>query len=229
MVYPKYHLIAMPLLDFYTLPEFDAKLGVWEINENISFFRDRIDLFPEEYEEIEILKARKLLEWYCSRYLLHIMSNRDIRGACLKDEFGKPYLKNSDYYISMSHSHELTAVIASRSIVGIDIQYKVEKISRIAGRVLSEFELDDLHQNYSLDALHVYWGAKEAMYKIYGRKEIDFKKELFVDAFTIQDGHVFSSGDIMKAGIKTECWIRAQILQDYVMVYAWEKTKKNLY
>ncbi|MBP6695338.1 MAG: hypothetical protein KA161_09425, partial [Saprospiraceae bacterium] len=83
--------------------------------------------------------------------------------------------------------------------------------------------------NYSLDALHVYWGAKEAMYKIYGRKEIDFKKELFVDAFTIQDGHVFSSGDIMKAGIKTECWIRAQILQDYVMVYAWEKTKKNLY
>ena len=65
-------LIAMPLLDFYTLPEFDAKLGVWEINENISFFRDRIDLFPEEYEEIEILKARKLLEWYCSRYPLHI-------------------------------------------------------------------------------------------------------------------------------------------------------------
>jgi 4'-phosphopantetheinyl transferase len=213
----------MPLLDFYTLPDFEATLGIWEIHENIFFFSDRLELFPEEFKEIESLKERKLLEWYCSRYLLHIMSNREIRGACLKDEFGKPYLKNSDYHISMSHSHEFTAVIASRNRVGIDIQYKVEKIYRIAGRVLSDKEMEDLQKIYSLDALHVYWGAKEAMYKIYGRKEIEFKKELIVDAFTVEDNRVITTGRIIKESIKIECCIKAQILREYVLVYAWEK------
>ncbi len=214
----------MPLLDYYKLDIVpDTWLGIWQNNEPVAFFEEKIDLYPAELHEIAGLKDRKRLEWFSSRYILHLMSEREVRGACLKDEYGKPYLENSEYHISMSHSHELTAVIASTALVGVDIQYKVEKITRITGRVLSESELDDLQKIYSLDAIHVYWGAKEAMYKIYGRKEIDFRKELFVDSFDIQNGWVRTTGKIIKNGIKTECMICAQVLEDYVLVYAWEK------
>ncbi len=213
----------MPLLDYYKLDIIpDAWLGIWQNMEPVTFFEEKLNLYPAEVEEVKGLKDRKRQEWFCSRYILHLLSEREVRGACLKDEYGKPYLENSDYHISMSHSHELTAVIASKAVVGVDIQYKVEKITRIVGRVLSDSELEDLQKIYSLDAIHVYWGAKEAMYKIYGRKEVDFRKELMVDTFEIRNGRVRTTGRIIKNGVEIECKICAEVLTDYVLVYAWD-------
>jgi phosphopantetheinyl transferase (holo-ACP synthase) len=213
----------MPLLDYYKLDIVpDTWLGIWQNNEPVTFFEEKINLYPAELHEIAGLKYRKRLEWFSSRYILHLLSEREVRGACLKDEYGKPYLENSEYHISMSHSHELTAVIASKAVVGVDIQYKVEKITRIVGRVLSDSELSDLGRIYSLEAIHVYWGAKEAMYKIYGRKEVDFRKELMVNPFEIRNGRVRTTGIIIKNGVEIECKICAEVLTDYVLVYAWD-------
>ena len=96
---------------------------------------EKLELFPKELELIETIKGHRKLEWLASRWLLHLMSGRQIRGACLKDEFGKPYLVNSFYDISISHSRELVSVLAAPQAVGIDIQKIVGKIDSIAHKI----------------------------------------------------------------------------------------------
>jgi len=120
----------MPLLLHQDIAE-RGEIGLWEINEDLDFFQDHMQLYPAEEKEIESLSDRKKIEWLASRFLLHIMSGRSIRGACLKDEYGKPYLSGSRFHISMSHSRNMAAVIASPTRLGIDIQNHVEKIARI--------------------------------------------------------------------------------------------------
>lgn len=212
----------MPLLDAYQLPDVKALLGIWKVDEPVTFFENKLTLFPQEAEEVKGLKDRKRMEWFCSRYLLHVLSDRHVRGACLKDAYGKPYLEGSDYHISMSHSEDRTAVIASPHRIGIDIQRIVEKITRIAPRFLSENEMSDIDEHDKVNFLHFYWGAKEAMYKIYGKKEVDFKKHLALQAFEKKDFGWKSQGVISKDEQPIHCQISAHLTDEFVLVYAWE-------
>lgn len=158
-----------------------GEIGVWKITEPEHFFLDGVQLYPEEINEITGLGDRKLFEWYVSRHLLHSMSGREIRAACLKDKFGKPYILGSSWKISMSHSGDLAAAVAAPSKVGIDIQHYVDKLERIAVRVFSEAELMMIgSSDYSFQMRHIFWGAKEAIFKAYGRKGVDFRKHIFV-------------------------------------------------
>ena len=99
-----------------------GELGIWKIAESEEYFLDLLDLTPIEKVQVSRIKGRRRLEWLASRWLIHKMSGRHVRGAVLKDEFGKPHLINSKWKISISHSDHKAAVIASPYLVGIDIQ-----------------------------------------------------------------------------------------------------------
>lgn len=213
----------MPLLDNYKIDhDSETRIGLWEMTENISFFEEKLILHDQEAREIRQLKDRKRQEWFCSRYLLHLLSDRKIRGACLKDEHGKPFIEGSSYCISMSHSHERIAVIASSQRVGIDIQIKVDKIARIADKFLSSKERDSIPSAHFLDFLHFFWGAKESLYKIYGKKELDFKKHILVDPFEYGEGSVKTTGRIEKGEESITCHITGYVTGSYFLVYAVE-------
>lgn len=158
----------------------EGELGVWKCEESIEFFFRQMPLFEVEIEELKKLSSRKKIEWLSSRYLLHQMSGRDVRGACFKDEYGKPYLAGSRYLISMSHSRDLTAVIAGPRAVGVDIQYPVEKIGRIAHRFMNDAELNAVNIG-DVEMLHIVWGAKECVFKAYGRKSLDFRQHININ------------------------------------------------
>ncbi len=167
----------MPLVfkkDFYP----DIKLGVWRMDEDIEFFESNLDLYEEELDEIEPLTSKKKFEWLCSRYLLHILSGRKLRGPCIKDQYGKPYLKDSEYYISISHSFNMCAVIASKNSIGVDIQKLVTKIERIKDKFIRSDENTAQQSEHHLEKLHIYWGAKESIYKAYGKKNLNFKDHM---------------------------------------------------
>ena len=105
----------------------------------------------------------------------------------VKDVHGKPFLHNSTQHVSISHSHELAAAIIADEVVGIDIQKVVEKIERIAERFLNAEELNFISPSlYRLEQLHVCWCAKEALYKAYGKRELDFCCHLLLDPFVYQ-------------------------------------------
>ncbi len=117
------------------------RYGIWHHIEADEFFLQRLKLSNAEEAEVQNLKARKKSEWLCSRYLLTIVADHEIRGACLKDEYGKPYIEGSDENISISHTFDYTAVIISKKLCGIDIQVVVPKIIAIGPRFINENEL----------------------------------------------------------------------------------------
>jgi 4'-phosphopantetheinyl transferase len=208
------------LLHRHLAPE--GELGIWKIEEEEAFFFERLDLYPEEKEQIEGMKGRRRLEWLAGRYLLHYMSGREVRGACLIDEFGKPHLENSLFQISLSHSHELVAIMAAPLAVGVDIQYLVEKIGRIADKFLRPEESASISDGTRLEHLHVYWGAKEALYKAYGRRELDFRENLFVNPFEFSARGGRTTGWIRKNSFQMEMEVFYEQREGYVLVWARE-------
>lgn len=195
--------------------------ALWQATESISFFREKVRLFPEEEVEIKGLNERKAFEWFSSRHLLHLLSGRIDRGACLKDPFGKPYLQDSDHYISISHSRDMVAVMASPGACGIDIQYKVEKIYRIAGKFCSPREKAFCDQYADpLIAFHILWGAKEALYKAYGKKMLDFRSQIQIDPWSTDQLFGQTTGTVILEGATLKYDINFRILDDLILVYA---------
>ena len=173
----------MPLTLKKTL-EPEGLLGIWDIKEDESYFLEALDLYPGEDRQLEQIKGFRRLEWLACRHLVHFLSGRQIRGAILKDKFGKPFLEESTWEISMSHSGGKAAVIAAPYLVGVDIQNIVPRISTLAPRFCNREELDGIQASVNpIEAAHVIWGAKESLYKIYGKGKIDFRKDLAVYPF----------------------------------------------
>ena len=204
----------------------EGELGLWKIAESEIFFWQKMQFTEEEEEQISQIKGGgRRLEWLSVRYLLHIMSGREKRGTVLKDEMGKPYLENSKYQISISHSNGIAAAIASPNLVGIDIQKIVSKIGRIAHKYMRDVEMDSLHPITRIPHLHVYWGAKEALYKAYGRKKLDFKDHILIEPFDLDFSDGKCKGKVLKGDYEKDFDVFYELYENYVLVYAQEIKK----
>lgn len=196
-------------------------LGIWQVDEPTDFFLQNLDLQAVEAAELANLKGRRRLEWLASRYLVHEMLlglGQEDRVPVLKDEFGKPHIWGTPFHLSFSHSHELVAVILAKTATGIDVQYMVPKIEILAKRFMGEAELDSLQPETRLEQIHVFWGAKEALYKAHGRRELDFRSHIFIEPFDYQTvGR--TTGRIEKDG---ELWcfeVFYEKMEDYILVW----------
>jgi phosphopantetheinyl transferase len=213
----------MPLIYEEFLKLRGHSYGVWQVEENVEFFEARMQLFDVEKHQVEDLTPRKKLEWYASRYLMHVLLKDQDRQPCVKDKFGKPHIKNSDVQVSLSHSKDLTSVIIGPSMVGIDIQTMVPKIDRIKHKYMSQIELDAVAgKPHYLEYLHIYWGAKEALYKAYGRRGVDFIKQLIIDPFDYNDCINETKGYVLKDNFIGEFKIMSKTINDAILVYAIE-------
>ncbi len=196
-----------------------GSMAIWQIDESDAYFEKRLDPSEEEWRQINRLKGRRKTEWLASRWLLHLLSGRMLRGQLQKDEYGKPSLIGSKNYISISHTHNFTAVIAAPFLVGIDIQVRVSKIGRIAHKFLNAKELENVSGQRPLDYMHVYWGAKECMYKAYGRRALDFRRDLSVRAFNIEEQKTIG---VLRKGAIQYFDLFFTLSDAYILVFALE-------
>ena len=197
----------------------EAELGVWRIEEPEAWFLERLDLGPAERRQLEQIKGRRRVEWLAARQLVHQMSGRKKRGAFLKDEYGKPHLEGSAYHISISHSHELAAAIAAPVVAGVDIQYLVPRIERLALKFMRPEEMASLRPESRIEHLHIYWGAKEALYKAYGRRALDFRTHIHITPFLYDPKGGHCEGRVIKEGYEALFQLKYFRLQNYILVY----------
>jgi 4'-phosphopantetheinyl transferase len=170
----------MPLTQQY-ITEKNGQLAVWHITENETFFKDKLSLTDADRLQLTERKGRRRLEWLAGKYLVQLLV--DFKYKIIKDEFGKPHLEDSDLHISISHSAHWAAAIISPHAVGIDIQEVTPRLDRIAWRVMNDNKLKQLDVVHRLDHLHSYWCGKEALYKAYGWRGLDFRKNIVIDPF----------------------------------------------
>lgn len=97
----------------------------------------------------------------------------------LYNSLGAPYI-NKKGFISISHSKNMVGfAFNSEHPIGLDLEYPQKKIHKIQSKFISDSErqLFDTNDRKVLTQL---WSAKEAMYKLAGRKKIIFNSELLL-------------------------------------------------
>jgi len=161
----------MPLFYQHTIND-TTKIGVWHIAEPESFFLEKVPL------QSQITHWNKRLQHLAGRYLLqelfpdfpyHLIEIADTR---------KPFLPNEEYHFSVSHCGDYAAVIVSKDKrVGIDIELVTPKIDKIKHKFLNKEELI-MHPDADNNLLTLFWSAKEAVFKWYGKGQVNFKKHI---------------------------------------------------
>lgn len=93
---------------------------------------------------------------------------------------GAPTVDTPNTYISVSHGADMVAVAIADEAVGVDIEAVERNFDRVKSRYMSDVEsaLDDNH-----DWAAMVWCAKEAIYKLYGRREVDLMDDIHITAY----------------------------------------------
>jgi len=82
-------------------------------------------------------------------------------------------------------------------------------------------ELNSLRENNHIEQLYVYWGAKEALYKLYGKRALHFKENLLIEPFEYKGKGVIN-GCISIGKMKETYSLHYEKISDYMLVYVLE-------
>ena len=212
----------MPLLLDQSLPN-NTRLLVWDISEETDWLKSRVILDKEEEDlYLTFTHDPRRKQWLSVRLLLQHYFAGKANQYLYYDEFHKPYLKDSNFHISISHSHQLAGIIISESIEpGLDIEKLAHGIEKIKNRFLSDEELHMIKEPHQKEQLHIYWCAKEVMYKIYGRKKLEFKENLKIVPYTDEtEGRL--KGQLLKGGEEMNFDIYYRQLGGYMIAWGYE-------
>lgn len=146
-------------------------------------------LHAEDFALLSRLSPRKRQEWLASRDLLYRIAGLSPQVRCMYDDFGKPYLEGIPRHISVSHSGRWCAAMISDQPCGIDIQEYSDTVHRIRERFLTSAEIQQAERaSRPLHHLHLLWGAKECMYKAYGKRNLGFREHIHISFLDIEAG-----------------------------------------
>jgi 4'-phosphopantetheinyl transferase len=197
-----------------------TQILVWKVTESYAELlgdvvlnntnRIRLDGMKSEMHQRAFLSVRKLLQE---------TGHTDL--DLYYDEFGKPHL-NGEKHISITHSHNFSALIISDETVGIDIELQRDKIIRIADKFCdSEFQfLEPENKEEYIRKLTVIWGAKEAIFKIRNEKGISFKDHIKVNAFELESKQTIA--ELHFDNLVKDFKIHFEEIEDFTLVYAFE-------
>lgn len=159
-------------------------LAIWHTTEETPELLHSADLNDKEFLVWNGFKSlSRQREWLTVRILLRFLTGKKSSVGIFYDIYGKPNIQDGRS-VSVSHTRDYVAVIVTEAQnAGIDLETIRENISLIAHKFTGTEESRFLEKINSPDALHVLWGIKEVMYKIYGKKELDFRKHIFSGPF----------------------------------------------
>jgi len=153
------------------LSKIDLSLDQEEITRLLQFIsnenRNKCKKFSFKVDVLRTLYGELIIRYILCKKLL-------IKNECIelrKGNNGKPYVKDFPVHFNVSHAGDYVVVAIADQEIGIDIE-QMEKIDmRIAKRILSSYEYDDLVSEDTEDQLqHFYslWTLKESYVKLLG-------------------------------------------------------------
>lgn len=160
-----------------------ALIGLWEMNEteqellallkDATCYQSDLNQFVSQKRRIEFLTVRVMLE--------QLLNQDAIIGYYPS---GKPYLKGSEFKISISHTNGYAAIILHPYCgVAIDIEQRAPKVMRLRSKFMNSSELDAMDIVDPLSYTLICWSAKETLFKIVDQPGIDFKENLTLSPF----------------------------------------------
>ncbi|MCF8234694.1 MAG: 4'-phosphopantetheinyl transferase superfamily protein [Bacteroidales bacterium] len=208
-------------------PNKKTSLGVWKIDEAVEQLQSLIRLSEEEKMVYNsFLNENRRKHWLAYRALLSDMLGHKFLNIQY-DVNGKPYISNSRNHISVSHAGDYAAAIYNPvHPVGIDIEKISPRIEKITCKFLNEEELSCLQGGYELSQLYLYWGAKEALYKLYGKRNLDFRKNIQIEAFQPETEGAFN-GSLKLSDTTKKYRFHYKLFSNYCLVYVFGQLKNT--
>ncbi|WP_212005870.1 4'-phosphopantetheinyl transferase superfamily protein [Chitinophaga sp. HK235] len=180
----------------------ETRLGVWSIEEQESFFRERVNISPE------IHHPHKRLQHFAGRYLLVTLFPEFPIEKIQISGSRKPVLTCDSYHFSISHCGDhVAAIVSTKAAVGIDIEEVKDKIEKVSHKFLSPDERDFIDPTHALPHKTICWSAKEAMFKWYGLGSVDFRENLVLQPFVYQPMG-FISANFVKPDSNTRLYLQ---------------------
>ncbi len=198
-----------------------CRLGVWEIKESYNELFSKLDLNREEIDTLESFKNHKRkLEWLSVRVLINTLTQKN--NHIVYNGNRKPFLADKSYHISISHSdHYVTVIISTQSSVGIDIEKIQPKITHIAEKFINKTEFQHIDSRNKIYHLYLYWCAKEALYKMFDKKDISFKSNIFIDPFNPEDEGTLT-GKVITQEINEKIRLNYFHINNYSIVWGYK-------
>jgi 4'-phosphopantetheinyl transferase EntD len=207
----------------------DTKLGIWHIEEPESFFLEKVPLkrdVSHPFKRLQHLAGRYLLSFLFEDFPLKEIQVADTR---------QPFLASEKYHFSISHCGEYAAAIVSgTSRVGVDIERITPRIEAVARKFLTEDEAHYFNEDYALfleqwglrgrmhqEFLTLIWSAKEAIFKWYGRGELDFRQHMQLKGNITMDGDTVRLPFVFNKGKKAYLGIEGRIFDEQALTLAW--------
>ena len=161
----------------------EAVIGVWQITETEEELKELSSTPSDEMEEISFIRSESLRKQRLAvRALLNTLFDEKVYLS--HHDNGKPYLENNPVNISITHTEKYVAVILhEEENVGIDIESLDRDFSAVEKKALSEDEIDDLEDEKRNEQLAIYWCAKEAVFKLLSRYNVDFAEQIEIERF----------------------------------------------
>lgn len=209
---------------FLKIDESNYRLGIWKIDETID---ELLDILPDadkyKNEIAQFTSNSRKLEWLSVRVLLLKLLGKE------KDIYyqpsGKPYLSDTTWHISISHTKGYVAVILSTGLPGIDIEYYSERVHKIASKFIGDNEKLSEYSGSTTYSLLLHWSAKEVLFKCLDEENVDFKKHLWIEPFEIAPNGKFMAQEYRTPSRNTYS-IEYMIFPDFVCTWSVGKTKK---
>ncbi|CAI8295472.1 MAG: Uncharacterised protein [Flavobacterium sp. SCGC AAA160-P02] len=207
----------MPLYKTIHVNQFTNVL-IWDIQESLEVLSHQIELTENSQNRINSMKSEVHQRGFLSiRHLLIKVGYSD--ADLYYDEFGKPYLKDGNY-ISISHSFRFSAIaISKKDPVGIDIEKQRDKIIKIGHKFTPiDAYKNIIDQDSLVRKLTIVWGAKESLYKIYGKRQLRFLEHIDIKDFDLVSNKTI--GMINHENFTSNHSIEFLELEGYTCVYA---------
>jgi phosphopantetheinyl transferase len=162
-------------------------LGVWKIEEDLETLLEFVILDNDEKKKYKAYSSNsRKLEFLSVRALLSELIGKEARIVYNKNN--KPFLKDGSRFISISHSHKLTAILLSTNEkVGIDLEYMSSNIAAFAFKFLNRKEKITKENEDRRYHLYIHWCAKEALYKICDKEGISISKNIIIEPFKLKE------------------------------------------
>ena len=176
----------MGCLTKHYLNEFST-LGVWKIDEDLNALLNDVVLDPEDKKKYNNFRSiSRKLEFLSVRALLAELLGTEAKIVYNKNN--KPFLKDGSHFISISHSHKLTAILLSTNEkVGIDLEYMSSNISTLAFKFLNRNEKITKERDKRKYHLYLHWCSKEALYKICDKEGISIRNNITIEPFELKE------------------------------------------
>ena len=193
-------------------------MGVWRMSESIDELLALYALRPHERRPFEAFRNdRRRKEWLTVRVLLAALLGPDVVIDYM--ESGKPFLRGSTMFVSITHTIGYVGVRLGLQPVAIDMEYISNRVLRLIPRFVSSREMKYVDENNKVASALIIWSAKEALFKRFDIPDLLFEEHISVRSLVVNGCEGVFTGCVDKDGFYAEVELHYMLFDDLILVY----------